>query len=195
MGIFVFGLCCVIICLNVHICDKLSPVTTSYRSTLPQHFDTKDGHYLQRFWSVGPQGKTCSSKQMKQPNSSVIQNYNIATEMGFAKFCQSSETTGLENALGKTEETENIDKIQSQSSCSLHHDHEHMCTMNQTSMEYRTVYKMLVDNNSSSKRVQRFEQDPIKTGKILRWNIADIFDVPLWHSTNIDCSHFCYIPP
>ena len=33
------------------------------------------------------------------------------------------------------------------------------------------------------------------TGKILQWNIADLFDVQQWHFDNNDCSHFCYLLP
>ena len=44
--------------------------------------------------------------------------------------------------------------------------------------------------------MQRYhENDGNITGTILKWNIADIFDEPLWHFDQADCSHFCYVPP
>lgn len=148
--------------LNFHLwCSRVSVSSSSRaRSTLPQHFDTVDGHH--------ERGVNCSLSPRKLPNSTVIQNYNRAAEDGFATFCSAQ-----------------------QHDCGL----AHTCTVNRTSMEYRTVYKYLVDNNCTE-RQERFEEgEPNVTGKILRWNIADLFDEPLWHQDNGDASHFCYIPP
>ena len=133
-----------------------------FRSTLPQHFDTIDGHY--------ERGTNCSLEQMKSsPDENMIQNYNKAINDEFSMLCDSQPQ-----------------------SCSRRL--ERMCTVNRTSMEYRTVYKFLVENNCT-KRLERFQGNSNVTGKILQWNIADLFDVPLWHFSNNDCSHFCYIPP
>lgn len=128
--------------------------------TLPQHFNTSDGHY--------EGGKQCLLKQLKSGKGSAIQQYNNATESLFSTFCNAEED------------------------CSRRH--ERTCTVNRTSTEYRTVYKHLVDNNCTE-RLERYRGHSTVSGRILRWNIADLFDVPQWHYDNGDCSHFCYIPP
>ena len=130
------------------------------RSALPQHFDSSDGHY--------EKNKNCSSKPLNLINSTqghVIQNYNKAYDRAFSTLC-------------------NNDTSPPQTSC----DHlEHICTMNRTSMDYPTVYKFLSDNNFT-KHMERFRDgNNIVTGKILRWNIADLFNVPQWHATFSDC--------
>ena len=107
----------------------------------------------------------------------------MAAEIGFSKFCPN-----------------NTSILQSLNNSSLNHlEHNIMsCTVNQTSTDYRTVYKMLIDNNytEESAIMKRFNTEkPIKTGRILQWNIADIFDVPQWHASNDDCSHFCFVLP
>jgi hypothetical protein len=44
-------------------------------------------------------------------------------------------------------------------------------------------------------RLERFRRvNPIVTGSILQWNVADLFDIPSWHAGPGDCSHFCYVP-
>ena len=67
------------------------------------------------------------------------------------------------------------------------------CIMNQTSEDYQTVYNFFKTNNCTKRRKEVEDDNPIKTGAILRWNIADLFDVPQWHES--DCSHFCYVMP
>lgn len=141
----------------------IKPVYCCVRSTLPQHFNTSDGHH--------EQGKLCTLKHWKLSDDEAIQSYNKATESAFSKFCNESHTqTPFDHRL------------------------EHDCTVNRTSVEYRTVYNFLRENNCT-KRLERFEGNPIATGKILRWNVADLFDQPQWHHSINDCSHFCYITP
>lgn len=101
----------------------------------------------------------------------MIQNYNKATNEGFSQVCKATEMQCGER-------------------------HEHICTMDRMSMKYRTVYKMLVDDNCTEKQLlERFRKgNSTVTGRIFRWNIADIFDVPQWHASSQDCSHFCVVP-
>ena len=149
------------------------------RSALPQHFDTNDRHY--RHYK---RGKSCSLEPL---GAKVNQKYNEAHDVGFSRLCISQNET----CKGR---------------------HEHICTVNRTSLEYRTVYKFLVEpsvfgsnpidtnhhaNNSYRERLEQYylNRETIVTGKILRWNIQNLFDVPTWHFDNGDCSHFCYIPP
>ena len=147
-----------------------------HRSTLPQHFNTTDGHYQT--------GAACSLKQMQSyPGEQMIQNFNKATDEAFSTFCEINQT---QQPCGGSDSR-----------------HEHVCTVNRTSMEYRAVYKMLVDDNcTETEEIKRFEEgDSIVKGRILRWNIADLFDAPQWHAgaatteaANADCSHFCFVP-
>mmetsp|Transcript_30025 Transcript_30025/g.63669 ORF Transcript_30025/g.63669 Transcript_30025/m.63669 type:complete len:102 (+) Transcript_30025:1431-1736(+) len=74
------------------------------------------------------------------------------------------------------------------------HRLEHTCTVDRNSIEYRTVYKFLLENNCIE-RLERYTSNSSATGNILRWNIADMFDVPTWHHSSGDCSHYCYVPP
>mmetsp|Transcript_15252 Transcript_15252/g.27601 ORF Transcript_15252/g.27601 Transcript_15252/m.27601 type:complete len:274 (-) Transcript_15252:501-1322(-) len=115
------------------------------------------------------QWKTCSLLPTE------FSPYNNLYEEQFAEFCDVQQ------------------RNQSSSECNAY---EHVCTVNRTSMDYPTVYKFFVDNQCCAKRI-----DPIRngngstvTGTILRWNVADLFNVPLWHVDPRDCSHFCYVP-
>jgi len=139
-----------------------------WRSALPQHFDTKDGHY--------ERGKNCSLlPRNTSGENAIIQAYNNFYEEQFAKFCGVKQQN------------------QSSSECS---SYEYVCTVNQTSMDYPTVYKFFVDNQCCAKRIDRIRNGNASTvtGTILRWNIADLFNVPSWHVAPKDCSHFCYVP-
>mmetsp|Transcript_10509 Transcript_10509/g.18658 ORF Transcript_10509/g.18658 Transcript_10509/m.18658 type:complete len:139 (-) Transcript_10509:139-555(-) len=112
----------------------------------------------------------CSLKQMKSsPDETVIKNYNKAINDGCSMLYVSRPQ-----------------------SCSRRL--ECMCTVNRTSMEYRKVYKFSVESNCT-KRLERLQGNSNVTGKILQWNIADLFDVQQWHFDNHDCSHVCYILP
>ena len=145
---------------------------------MPQHFNTyglglDDGHYTE-----GNNHSDCNqTKKWKIPGQLSIQNYNNATDRAFAKYCNS---------------TNHLKEQQSYYASR----YEHECTVNQTSLEYpRTVYNYLKENNCT-KRLERFTKEggsSLTTGTILRWNIADLFDVPQWHHG--DCSHFCYVMP
>ena len=80
-----------------------------WRSTLPQHFDTVDGHY-----EVG--NYNCSLKHLKISGSrSNIQQYNNATNYAFSSFCNSTQSKQPYAEM-----------------------YEHECTVNVTSVEHRT---------------------------------------------------------
>mmetsp|Transcript_13429 Transcript_13429/g.29162 ORF Transcript_13429/g.29162 Transcript_13429/m.29162 type:complete len:292 (-) Transcript_13429:138-1013(-) len=138
-----------------------------WRSALPQHFDNDDGHF-------GKAGDQCSLLPRKPSGSdAVIQEYNKLYNNEFAKFC-------------------NVQQNQSTSDCG---EYEHTCTVDRTSMDYPTPYKYFIDSKCCEKRLNRLRKGNTSvTGTILRWNIADLFDVPLWHASKGDCSHFCYVP-
>ena len=53
-----------------------------WRSALPQHFDTPDGHYVK--------GRQCSP--LAPSNDTVIQKYNRLYDAEFAQFCSKNET-------------------------------------------------------------------------------------------------------
>ena len=162
-----------------------------WRSALPQHFNTYDGHYDIK---IPP---NCSL-DTRGNGDVAIQKYNKAYELFLDMICKSNNSSL---------------KDQSSSSSSSGCDqYEHTCTVNQRSIDTRTVYKHLIDNNCTD-WLQRFFSNSISagmmnlpsdeysiTGSILQWNIADLFDVPQWHFGNRrgeshnDCSHFCYVP-
>eukprot|EP00804_Cyclotella_cryptica_P025953 CCRYP_002772-RA/>CCRYP_002772-RA protein AED:0.36 eAED:0.36 QI:0/-1/0/1/-1/1/1/0/463 len=139
-----------------------------WRSTLPQHFDSAngDGHYPSKGSGCVP----LPEGAVNRLDVTLIQNFNRASEEGFAKHCNVSMTTPCDELL------------------------RHTCTMNATATNCRTVYKHLVDNNLTDLADAVRRRGDLVKGEILRWNIADLFNVPQWHSSDSDCSHFCYIP-
>jgi hypothetical protein len=136
-----------------------------WRSVLPQHFNTVDGH-----WTT--EGTNCSLKTWKGDEEQEIQLYNTAAKYVFSTNCVTMD--------------------RDPPYCS--HRHEYNCTVDRTSLEYRTVYKYFLDNNFTE-HLERFKQPSTITGRVLQWNIADLFDVPHWHASDGDCSHFCYVVP
>ena len=164
--------------------SSLNKNVAIWRSALPQHFDTDDGHY------VPGANMNCTLRPSRRSNENVdkIQNYNKAYNSLFDKFCNTSGSS-----------SSNLRQSVSPNWCGRY---EHICTVDRYSTSTRTLYKHLVDNNcadwlrryrgTSSTNGNEESSSSFVTGKILRWNIADLFDVPLWHFS--DCSHFCYIP-
>lgn len=119
----------------------------------------------------------------------AIQKYNKAADLGFATFCDNNHD----------HEEYQLQQEQSSSSCT-NNNFEHTCTVNRTNMEYRTVYRFLVENNCTKQLNKRFRggddsNSTLRGGKILRWNIDNLFDHAQWHVSDDDCSHFCYVPP
>jgi hypothetical protein len=142
-----------------------------WRSILPQHFDSSDGHFPHT-----EQDAECKPFQNDNVhvfgNHTPIQNFNKVASQEFARHCH----------------------LELEHSCQP----QHKCKMNITATNCRTVYKHLLENNLTVKAdtmKKLYENnDGIVTGNILHWDIADLFDVPDWHAGNSDCSHFCYIP-
>jgi len=176
-----------VVCVHAHaffpmrsscLLDNAHGVCCIHRSVLPQHFSTFDGHY--------EKGKevNCSSNPLKLISSTrgpVIQNYNKAHEEAFSSFCDDGGNL-----------------LQNETSSSACGRREQYCTVNRTSVDYPTAYKFLSDNNFT-RHMEQFrggydgKGSNMVTGKILRWNVADLFNVGQWHIS--DCSHYCYVPP
>ena len=54
-----------------------------------------------------------------------------------------------------------------------------------------------LDNNCTERITQemnRLGDSSHVTGTILRWNIFDLFDNTKWHTSDMDCTHHCYVP-
>lgn len=139
-----------------------------YRSALPQHFDSKDGHYEPH--------KACSpqSRKIDGVDNAFIQKYNQRYSDVFSKMCV-------------------IQSIKS-SACD---SYVHTCSANIMDMVGPTVHNYYIASNCCEERLQKLRQrggSGTITGTILRWSIADLFDQPSWHAARFDCSHFCYIP-
>ena len=160
------------ILLHHYIISTLMLVDTIHtRSHLPQHFNSTDLH----FYAHDADTRQCDPeyrKAIKANQTTAIQTYNNVTEEALTSLCYQPKD----------------------GSCN-YHQHKHTCIVDRTNTELRTVYKHLVENNST-KRLERYHESEANiTGTILKWNIADIYDEPAWHHSNGDCSHFCYIPP
>jgi hypothetical protein len=156
--------------------DGINRRIAIWRSALPQHFDTPDGHYK-------PNSEcSLSPRKLNRSNDTPIQLYNRIYDDAFSEFCNATTSTLNFNT------------------------YEQHCTVNRTSLEYPTVFEYYMhgthvdvmyggSGRCCEERLERFRRvNPIVTGSILRWNVADLFDVPSWHAGPDDCSHFCYVP-
>jgi len=152
-----------------------------WRSALPQHFPTKDGHFYG--WKK-MQKDSCSAID-KVYSGKHQQTYNEVYDEAFSKLCQPKEQ---------------IDSTAMQS-CD---NHRHLCKVNPAAeVDYQTIYNFWRANNCT----EPMEREQLRlstlnsteerhaTGTIYRWNIFDLFDITQWHAKDLDCSHFCYIPP
>ena len=138
-----------------------------WRSALPQHFSSSDGHYYHGRKSMT---RGCLIQPRKPNGQTTIQHYNKLYNEQFAQFCNANS-----NQSNNAYEVE--------------------CTVNRQSLEYPTVYKYYTTEKCCDNRLERLKSgNGNVTGTILRWEIADLFDVPLWHVDDMDCSHFCYVP-
>ena len=68
------------------------------------------------------------------------------------------------------------------------------CSVNTKSTEFFTVFSYWLANDMVVEWSSVERQNPIVNGTILKWHLFDLFDVPMWHSANRDCTHFCYVP-
>jgi len=136
-----------------------------WRSALPQHFATSDGHYhgawlnLEKEHTCSPIDKDATLKE---------QEYNNEYDAAFSKLCRADDQ---------------------KSECS---QYRHRCTVNPIAdVEYQTIYNFWRANNCT----HRIDNECLRlsklhgqvTGTIYRWNIFNIFDVEWWHTDNMDC--------
>ena len=129
-----------------------------WRSALPQHFDIPEGHYpLDKI----VQDKKCvaiKEEYILQENNSK-QEYNKVHDQVFSELCS----------------TEN-------SSCG---DAKLRCTVKTNDQDIFSVYSYWIANNLTAelKHAQKVNPTyPNVTGTILRWELFDLFDVPMWHA-------------
>ncbi|KAL3760068.1 hypothetical protein ACHAWU_006616 [Discostella pseudostelligera] len=135
-----------------------------WRSALPQHFATSDGHYhgawlnLEKEHTCSPIDKDATLKE---------QEYNNEYDAAFSKLCRADDQ---------------------KSECS---QYRHRCTVNPIAdVEYQTIYNFWRANNCT----HRIDNECLRlsklhgqvTGTIYRWNIFNIFDVEWWHTDNMD---------
>ncbi|KAL7447183.1 hypothetical protein ACHAXM_010551 [Skeletonema potamos] len=144
-----------------------------WRSALPQHFDTPDGrgHYnaSRSSWD----DHVCTALKSAR-------NYSQYNRIYKEKFS----------------ELKPINESSEEGVCGAY---ESKVRVNRTSLDLPTVYRYYLEKNCCKEKRERLERlreqgDANVTGTVLRWEIADLFDVPSWHSADRDCTHFCYIP-
>jgi hypothetical protein len=136
-----------------------------WRSALPQHFATYDGHHHGDWYQL-EKGHTCSP--INKEASLKEQEYNHEYDTAFSKLCQTDEH---------------------ESHCS---QHRLRCAINPVAdVDYQTIHNFWRANNCT----QRMEKERLRlnnlhgqlTGTIYRWNIFNLFDVEWWHIDNMDC--------
>ena len=140
-------------------------VSTS-RSALPQHFNTTDGHHVEG-------AASCSARPLPPDRDGLIQNYNREYERVFSRSCGAD------------------DDVPDSAPCQGRHVV--FCTLPARDTGIRSVYRFLSENNLTD-RLGRYEGMDEFSGRVHRWDIADLFNVPLWHIADTDCSHFCFVP-
>ena len=142
-----------------------------WRSALPQHFATKDGHFYGR--KKLPKDSSCTA--INRTKHRGWQVYNEVYDEAFSKLCQS-------------------DRRADEACAHLRH----ICSVDPTAdVGYQTIYSFWRANNCTEHMAReriRLQNSTSVTGSILRWNVFDIFDEPQWHKSSGDCSHFCYLP-
>ena len=113
---------------------------------------------------------SCDDKHHDHKDGKPIQAYNQMHENVFQEAC-----------------------VAKPSSCKS--SHEYLCSVNITTTVYKTVYEYALKRKLTDKLLAYEGVEENVTGLILRWNIADLFDVPWWHYDSLDCTHFTYVPP
>ncbi|MCP4746578.1 MAG: hypothetical protein GY874_10640 [Desulfobacteraceae bacterium] len=151
-----------------------------WRSALPQHFPTNDGHFYG--WN---KMRKDSCAAINGGSSGHQQVYNKIYDDAFSKLCRTERQ---------------IDEMTKQS-CN---HRRHSCKVNPVAeVNYQTIYNFWRDNGCTEqieRELSRLSnlngiEERHVIGTIFRWSIFDLFDVTRWHSKDMDCSHFCYIPP
>ena len=130
-----------------------------------EHFDTLDGHYRKH---LGEESTHCATLKGKYSNNSEVQLYMKTHNRAFSKLCN--------------RESKSCGQLQ------------HTCTVNTKSTDLFTVYWYWIRNNLTAELQQVENAESNVTGNILMWPLFDLFDVPMWHIDNFDCTHFCYVP-
>lgn len=141
-----------------------------WRSALPQHFDTHDGHFSLRLNKLHDQ-HTC--KPLPKTNGTHKQQvYNSVYAEAFAIMCNQQPTTTF-----------------GQRSCD--HQFRHVCIVKPTAdVEYQTPYNFYRANNCTDRLVTNKEAERYEvTGTIYHWSIFDLFDVEWWHVKDKDCKY------
>eukprot|EP00804_Cyclotella_cryptica_P021683 CCRYP_018273-RA/>CCRYP_018273-RA protein AED:0.34 eAED:0.34 QI:1694/1/1/1/0/0/2/1/567 len=138
-----------------------------WRSTLPVHFDTPNGHYPSD-GNISQTPCVAIKEDYSRKEGNEAQEYNKVHKSAFAKFCRTNQ-----NTCGNVKYT---------------------CTVNTKCLDFRTIYFYWVANNLTTELEYAKRERSNVTGSILLWHLFDLFDVPMWHPSNIDCSHFCYVP-
>ena len=147
-----------------------------WRSDLPQHFQTSDGSYDEKEIESSINQTCVTAKDYNQP----YQPYNKLYEEVFMSLCNSSPKLYNDNE-------------QLQLECG---NYWHSCIVNVTSHKYYTIYMYWLRNNMTNELESIHKRRDNRTvGKILNWNIYDLFDEAAWHTGDRDCTHFCFVPP
>ena len=158
--------------------DFLSNFTASkhgrvaiWRETLPQHFKTSAGLYS------GDQPTGCGFPIKDTVKGT--QGYNQKTLTEFAKVCEcTTAVPGRDNYEGDG----------SDGTLCLAYD----CTMDHTAsnVSYQSVHSWEEQNQIAHSK-STTSNEP---SRVYWWPLFDVFDIPSWHTSDGDCSHFCFIP-
>lgn len=133
-----------------------------WRSALPQHFDTRDGHYR-------AESRRCAARPGGRARGAPVQRYNRAYDRLFDALCGPADPAGC--------------------------PYKRACAANRTDGGLASLHRYYVRSGCCAGRRARLERAPRRAeGTILRWEVADLFDVAAWHADDGDCTHFCYVP-
>ena len=152
-----------------------------WRAALPQHFASTDGHFTG--WK-------------ERPGLAITRNQTLARAKKLAKKLHSCSAIEKGNQQVYNKVYDDAFRRLCHNARQCNH-FRHKCTVNPVAeVDYQTPYKFWRDNNCMLTERERMRLGNSNvTGEILQWRIFDLFDVTSWHKDDLDCSHFCFVPP
>ena len=129
-----------------------------WRSTLPQHFDTPNGQYPLDGVVNGKKCVAIKEDYISQEDNAE-QEYTKVHNQVFSDLCSTDDSICGDSQL--------------------------TCTVKTNAADIFSVYSYWVANNLTAELDHAQKMNPTHpnvTGTILRWELFDLFNVPMWHA-------------
>ena len=174
------------VCFLANFSSAVAGRVAIWRETTPQHFKSKSGIFTDTDRYSGC-GAPMSTRALGRDDT---EEYNRLARRAFSEFCKCSIHETRFGSNGSTPQ-----------SC-IAYD----CVMNHTAapVSFESLFSWQVLNcNNYTLRVRR---NVLHSGarqrsshrhtpdRVCWWPVLRLFDVPEWHMSDGDCSHYCFIP-